>query len=63
MAVALHPEGVDRNLLKVTISIRYTLVALHPEGVDRNSTFNKPVYHKSVALHPEGVDRNIPVRC
>ena len=36
-AVALHPEGVDRNswsfCQKKTEKI---IVALHPEGVDRN---------------------------
>ena len=35
-AVALHPEGVDRNL-KHLVKERRKLVALHPEGVDRNS--------------------------
>ena len=33
--VALHPEGVDRNLAKTGRARRYD-VALHPEGVDRN---------------------------
>ena len=34
-AVALHPEGVDRNqkFYKTTTNEK---VALHPEGVDRN---------------------------
>ena len=33
--VALHPEGVDRN---IAVSRRHSFsrVALHPEGVDRN---------------------------
>ena len=35
--VALHPEGVDRNLYILVISEKYA-VALHPEGVDRNYT-------------------------
>ena len=35
--VALHPEGVDRNLVMKYMLAR-NLVALHPEGVDRNST-------------------------
>ena len=34
-AVALHPEGVDRNKLRGTDVVRFH-VALHPEGVDRN---------------------------
>ena len=35
-AVALHPEGVDRNL-NIAHGLEYDLdVALHPEGVDRN---------------------------
>ena len=35
IAVALHPEGVDRNYSEA--AKRYEAeVALHPEGVDRN---------------------------
>ena len=34
-AVALHPEGVDRNPNLYNIPLD-TEVALHPEGVDRN---------------------------
>ena len=34
-AVALHPEGVDRNTLNKA-SLQGVIVALHPEGVDRN---------------------------
>ena len=34
-AVALHPEGVDRNLAANPI-VLVIAVALHPEGVDRN---------------------------
>lgn len=33
-AVALHPEGVDRNL-NIAHGLEYDLVALHPEGVVR----------------------------
>ena len=33
--VALHPEGVDRNLNKMLEELE-KMVALHPEGVDRN---------------------------
>ena len=33
--VALHPEGVDRNISH-ELDPLFTLVALHPEGVDRN---------------------------
>ena len=33
--VALHPEGVDRNLDMIAENM-YRYVALHPEGVDRN---------------------------
>ena len=36
MAVALHPEGVDRNLGDVLAAYLALNVALHPEGVDRN---------------------------
>ena len=35
-AVALHPEGVDRNFIHQYAGY-FVLVALHPEGVDRNS--------------------------
>ena len=35
-AVALHPEGVDRNANAIAF-IPNTPVALHPEGVDRNN--------------------------
>ena len=34
--VALHPEGVDRNIRSNHIPPRLE-VALHPEGVDRNN--------------------------
>ena len=34
-AVALHPEGVDRNIT-VAPEGHAVIVALHPEGVDRN---------------------------
>ena len=33
--VALHPEGVDRNLSEDGV-YNLVAVALHPEGVDRN---------------------------
>ena len=33
--VALHPEGVDRNLAANPVVLAIA-VALHPEGVDRN---------------------------
>ena len=35
-AVALPPEGVDRNLFGYDIANLDRGVALHPEGVDRN---------------------------
>ena len=38
MAVALHPEGVDRNNF-LDYNVRRMGVALHPEGVDRNVEF------------------------
>ena len=57
--VALHPEGVDRNLYS-TYMTPPTVVALHPEGVDRNTGKSAPslLWLPTVALHPEGVDRN-----
>ena len=57
-AVALHPEGVDRNQEHGEVKITGEPVALHPEGVDRNSSSGCPSLSKLVALHPEGVDRN-----
>ena len=57
-AVALHPEGVDRNM-DCAIRKPCALVALHPEGVDRNfSLVSVVLVVYRVALHPEGVDRN-----
>ena len=35
-AVALHPEGVDRNPGTMPVVDGDIDVALHPEGVDRN---------------------------
>ena len=35
--VALHPEGVDRNLSEDGVYNLVSKVALHPEGVDRNN--------------------------
>ena len=55
--VALHPEGVDRNL-NIAHGLEYDLVALHPEGVDRNLGCRPVAKAGEVALHPEGVDRN-----
>ena len=57
--VALHPEGVDRNILSPSIACPNLPVALHPEGVDRNKYCSKSFITPVVALHPEGVDRNI----
>ena len=59
--VALHPEGVDRNELRVVGVYDILVVALHPEGVDRNGIYGmlRPKC-PPVALHPEGVDRNQP---
>ena len=34
--VALHPEGVDRNVKQLCKNLTEEAVALHPEGVDRN---------------------------
>ena len=34
--VALHPEGVDRNVGRQAHAVGVVTVALHPEGVDRN---------------------------
>ena len=42
IAVALHPEGVDRNRLLLT-ALMPPNVALHPEGVDRNYVLDRLV--------------------
>ena len=39
--VALHPEGVDRNIFANIVPL-CTPVALHPEGVDRNIRKHMP---------------------
>ena len=58
-AVALHPEGVDRNYQMHKLVLERKRVALHPEGVDRNLVNIINGYWRiAVALHPEGVDRN-----
>ena len=57
--VALHPEGVDRNVSDNSMLFSAIAVALHPEGVDRNfEAYCELLYNETVALHPEGVDRN-----
>ena len=56
--VALHPEGVDRNIIKYNYFYLGRCVALHPEGVDRNTALIRHTVGTPVALHPEGVDRN-----
>ena len=58
--VALHTEGVDRNVLGAVFAPA-AAVALHTEGVDRN-TVRGGTYRECfmVALHTEGVDRNLP---
>ena len=59
LTVALHPEGVDRNLDIVGTFDEADGVALHPEGVDRNiKSRSLDALRIAVALHPEGVDRN-----
>ena len=60
-SVALHPEGVDRNIQTTKTAISRS-VALHPEGVDRNLCKGSLELCNAVALHPEGVDRNNNVK-
>ena len=59
MKVALHPEGVDRNVELIPTCALTFAVALHPEGVDRNQNEELQTWRLLVALHPEGVDRNL----
>ena len=56
--VALHAEGVDRNIYLRVPDIEGIGVALHAEGVDRNYELRALCYMLNVALHAEGVDRN-----
>ena len=55
--VALHPEGVDRNISQ-KMSEKICFVALHPEGVDRN-LIHDYFFAKSldVAFHLKGAGR------
>ena len=48
--VALHPEGVDRNICKDFNLFQLRAVALHPEGVDRNK--NKAVTTQEMRVSP-----------
>ena len=56
--VALHPEGVDRNIHMLDVVHGRRLVALHPEGVDRN-LIHDYFFAKSldVAFHLKGAGR------
>ena len=60
-AVALHPEGVDRNDTPTC----HELVKLKSPSTRRAwieiSPLRQNVMPLLVALHPEGVDRNAPV--
>ena len=49
-AVALHPEGVDRNIALKDLISKLRKVALHPEGVDRNPSI--PYLAKGGILSP-----------
>ena len=44
--VALHPEGVDRNMNNEYNLAGVTTVALHPEGVDRNTNSKYTIIRK-----------------
>ena len=59
MVVALHTEGVDRNMWLLFTLAGVRGVALHTEGVDRNVFIvRQDACVEKVALHTEGVDRN-----
>ena len=51
--VALHPEGVDRNLAEAA-RICNGAVALHPEGVDRNTEAMNAMVNSSGRPPPGG---------
>lgn len=50
-AVALHPEGVDRNNM-AKIDISKIDVALHPEGADRNYDWGVIAQHFEASRPP-----------
>ena len=52
-AVALHPEGVDRNYYGVVL-LWLEVVALHPEGVDRNTKALQGIHAKKRRPPPGG---------
>ena len=57
-AVALHPEGVDRNLLTLSASGHLTpSPSTRRAWIEMRHNFGLKAI-PSVALHPEGVDRN-----
>ena len=51
--VALHPEGVDRNIIDKLNIANNVDVALHPEGVDRNAYSEKKL-EEAVRRPPPG---------
>ena len=58
-AVALHPEGVDRNLLLVQhVILRHKSPSTRRAWIEIFVKSSKCCSMCAVALHPEGVDRN-----
>ena len=56
--VALHPEGVDRNVLGIIFQLRVLLSPSTRRAWIEIVMLAMRLYTPSVALHPEGVDRN-----
>ena len=48
-AVALHPEGVDRNYEDFANWVEAQEVALHPEGVDRNKNTKEALHEVNMS--------------
>ena len=57
--VALHPEGVDRNLRNTDAARMWLLSpSTRRAWIEINYLYDLGQYPLYVALHPEGVDRN-----
>ena len=62
-AVALHPEGVDRNLPMLKyIVLGGESPSTRRAWIEISCSGGATLYFVRVALHPEGVDRNFAKR-
>ena len=56
--VALHPEGVDRNIREDTLYLKQVSSPSTRRAWIEITTDTRATLKWRVALHPEGVDRN-----